>query len=275
MRNLDKYYTQSSIADNLVGDFYINFKALTGVDIEKIFFIEPSAGKGAFIWSVRNLGLSILGIDLEPASDKIIRADFLCDDKIFDRVPQKDKNKKLVIIGNPPFGFASHTAVKFFNRAAARAFMIAFIVPRTFRKISIQKKLDKNFHLILDKDLPRNSFLKNDKPHDVPCAWQIWKRDVHKRQQVSIPDVSHLITYTIPDAADFAMRRVGGRAGSVLSVCEAKSISSNYYLKELRSGVKEALQQIDWSVIRNSTVGVRSISKDEIAIALNNQSQSK
>jgi hypothetical protein len=64
------------------------------------------------------------------------------------------ENKKYLIIGNPPFGKSSSIAIKFFNKAALFSECIAFILPRTFKRISIQNRLDLNFSLIYTKDLP-------------------------------------------------------------------------------------------------------------------------
>jgi len=64
------------------------------------------------------------------------------------------ENKKYLIIGNPPFGRSSSIAIKFFNKAALFSDCIAFILPRTFKRVSIQNRLDLNFSLIYTKDLP-------------------------------------------------------------------------------------------------------------------------
>ena len=44
-------------------------------------------------------------------------------------------------------------AIKFFNYTAKFSQVIAFIIPKTFRK-NIQNKLDLNFHLLSDIDIP-------------------------------------------------------------------------------------------------------------------------
>ena len=55
-------------------------------------------------------------------------------------------------LGNPPFGKNCSLAIKFFNKAAEFADLIAFIIPRTFKRISIQNKLNLNFSFILFLD---------------------------------------------------------------------------------------------------------------------------
>ena len=71
----------------------------------------------------------------------------------FDYFPPSNKTN-ILVIGNPPFGRVSSLAIKFFNYSAKWANVIAFIIPRTFRKTSIQNKLNNNFHLIYDEEIP-------------------------------------------------------------------------------------------------------------------------
>ena len=57
-------------------------------------------------------------------------------------------------VGNPPFGKFSSLVIKFFNHSDEWSDVIAFIISKTFRKISVQNKLNKYFKLVLDKDIP-------------------------------------------------------------------------------------------------------------------------
>ena len=36
--------------------------------------------------------------------------------------------------------------------------------------------------MICEEDLPPNSFLVNDNPHDVPCVFQIWVKKENERK---------------------------------------------------------------------------------------------
>ena len=258
MKNLDQFYTNPKLAKKYV-DFLLNKYRLKKMDV-----VEPSAGTGAFVNPLREQGVTVSAMDLEPKAPGIKKGNFL--------VGKLEVGERPVaVIGNPPFGRQSNMAVRFFNRAAENnASLIAFIVPRTFRKISIQDKLDKNFWLIHDSDVPGRAFIRNGTPHDVPCAWQVWKRQEKKRPEVPTPDVSGIIRYVSVAAADFALRRVGGRAGIVLPLDngEKYSPSSTFFIHAVRHDAAKLLSSIDWSDIRNSTAGVRSISKREIALEL-------
>lgn len=139
------------------------------------------------------------------------------------------------MIGNPPFGTCSNLAIKFFNKASEVASYITFILPRTFRKESIQRKLNKFFHLIYDEDLPKNSFLVAGKEHDVPTVFQIWKKEKEPKKFEKFDIFSNdYIRWVTKEQAEFVIRRVGGNAGKVFYNTNLKNfnINSNYFCRE-------------------------------------------
>ena len=256
MDRLDQYYTNPQYAEQCVRQLDELY------DLSKHGIVEPSAGAGAFVKPLRALGHKPTALDLDPKSHGIRRADFL-------QSRWWPRSDRIAVVGNPPFGFASNTAIRFFNRAAEHASVIAFILPRTFRKASIQDKLDRNFSLAYDEDVPTRSFILEGSPHDVPCCWQIWEWSERKRPIAKTPDVSNIIQYVPAHQADFGLRRVGGRAGSVLRLEDGPySERTTYFIRAMRNDAAKLLGGIDWSRIRNSTAGVRSISKKEIATEL-------
>lgn len=76
-----------------------------------------------------------------------------------------------MIIGNPPFGKRASVAIEFFNRSSELSNSIAFIVPLQFRKWSVQSKLDPAMRLVLDVNVPEQSF------DGIRCCFQVWKRE--------------------------------------------------------------------------------------------------
>jgi hypothetical protein len=46
-----------------------------------------------------------------------------------------------------------------------------------------------NYHLLFEMDLPKESFLVNDKSYDVPCIFQVWlKKDSQtQKPKTSMP----------------------------------------------------------------------------------------
>ena len=80
----------------------------------------------------------------------------------------------------------SSLAIKFFNHASKWASVIAFILPRTFRRVSIQNKLNLNFHLLHDIDLPTKPCCFT--PHMMAkCCFQIWEKREYLRSKVEQP----------------------------------------------------------------------------------------
>lgn len=128
--------------------------------------IEPSAGSGKFLHSFKYKNKR--GIDITPRSPDILKGDWL---------EYKVEETNFWVVGNPPFGFQSKLAIKFFNHAADNgASIIAFILPSIFKKKTIQNKLNNNYILEFEMDLPPDSFDIDGNTHHVPCVWQIWKR---------------------------------------------------------------------------------------------------
>ena len=266
---LDQFYTSPDVAAQCWR--VLEARAATLVDWDRAQFYEPSAGTGAFLYHMppgRRRGM-----DLEPKARGVEYGDFLKDvspDHL------RASGHVWVVAGNPPFGFAASMAVKFFNHAAQFAEVIAFIVPRTFRKASVINRLDMNFHRVHDSDLPEHAFIREGEPHDVPCAWQVWHKQSKRRKKIEHTDVSNWIRYTDDVThADFALRRVGGRAGQVLRFEEGVdfSPSSTYFIIDLCGWAQEALERADLTKVREQTAGVRSVSKLEIAEALAKEAQ--
>lgn len=159
----DKFYTNDDIAD------YCFTRA---VDMTGYYgsspLVEPSAGGGAFVRAFQKHGFDKFeAYDIAPESDGIIRQDFLCLDRGYDGS---------LCVGNPPFGHRSKLAIEFFNKCAEFSDAIAFVIPVTFDKWSVQSKLDGDFKLISSKRLPDESFNENGRTYSIRCLFQIWVR---------------------------------------------------------------------------------------------------
>lgn len=231
-------------------------------DIE--YIVEPSAGAASFyeglniLFSTKRKGIFMY--DTNPTSTLVEKKDFF----------NIELDKKTLVVGNPPFGFASSSAIKFFNHAAKyKVKLIAFILPKTFKKDSIKDKLDSNYTLFYEEDCPKNSFIVDGKIHDVPTVFQIWRFSETMRPKLSWSAENKWIEYTTPDKADFCIRRVGGKTGQVLEGDpHSFSRESTYFCREKVVGVKKVINNINFNEFCDSTVGVRSLSKSEIHKAL-------
>lgn len=250
---LDQFYTAPSIAQACY-DKVCQKYSLDNFDL----VLEPSAGSGAFY----NLfpKNKRYGLDLEPKCDGVVKMDF------FDYIPPSDA--KIITIGNPPFGKIASLATKFFNQSAQFSDVIAFVIPKTFKKRSLQNRLDLNFHLVHSEDLPKNSFVLNDEPYDVPCCFQIWEKRARKRKRKVVDLKNEIFDFVSKDEADFAVRRVGGRTGKCQSDLEKAAEVSHYFLKIKKRSIKKRklmsfIDSLDVAEIINATAGVKSISKPE------------
>lgn len=240
---LDQYYTRQDVAERLYSVFKEHF------DPNLYQMVEPSAGTGSFL---KLLPPGSLAYDVDPKYPGIQTADFL---KI-----EIESDREIVIIGNPPFGKNASMAVRFFNRAARRANVIAFIVPRTFRKASIVNRLDRHFHLLREEPVPSNAFLFNSKPYNVPAVFQIWVRRRARREHWSVETKHPDFDFTTPVRAEFAVQRVGARAGRVHHDFTA-SPSSHYFIS---GNVERIMKQLDFASVTGNVAGNPSLSKAEI-----------
>jgi len=260
----DQFYTNPELAAKLV-DFTVR-----ALPVERrALLLEPSAGTGAFLVPMKKHGRAI-GLDIDPKHGWVKEGNFLeSSSKDFGGL----RTDEVCVIGNPPFGFAANLAVLFFNHAATMADTIAFIVPRTFRKASVHNKLNLNFWLFDDQDVGKDAFIFQDEAYDVPCCFQIWERRDRKRVKVKLEE-SPLFTFTTPDDADFAVRRVGGGAGKTVDADGTKP-PSHHYIKASHGVVVAKLRAmidgLNFDKEKNATAGVRSISKQEFVAKTNKE----
>lgn len=247
-RALDQHYTNKGVARDCVEFVRMH------CGIAAYQFVEPSAGDGSFFVV---LPKGSIGIDVDPKYPGIITADFLS--------LEIESARPVFTIGNPPFGRNSELAIRFFNHAASFSEGIGLVVPRTFRKAWVLRRLDRHFHLICEVALPRDAFLFRGKPFDVPAVFQIWMRSAILRDlphtESSHPDFD----FTGREDADFALQRVGANAGQVHHNLKLKD-SSHYFVRANATGVEATMLalQPEFAEIASNTAGNPSLAKTEI-----------
>lgn len=256
LNQFDQYFTQPETAKMCWG--YLH--QLKGLPLHEFSqYLEPSVGEGAFFLLMPESRR--LGVELAPPVNcchpSVIEADFL------DFTPEQSN---LVTVGNPPFGRNSSTAIKFFNHAAKFSCLIAFILPRSFKKVSIQSKLSSDFHLIGQFDLPPSSFLMEGQPYDVPCCFQVWEKKEIRRAPYIPLNACTDFSFVTPDLADVAIRRVGRQAGKVRRDFAGFSKTSHFFIKYHKEDktVLDILTNLDFTQIKQQTAGPFSVSKHEI-----------
>lgn len=249
---LDKFYTKPDIAKY----------CLSFLQLEKYStIIEPSAGSGAF----SNLIPNVTAYDLHPEQETIIKQNWLTVN--FTR----DTRNPILVVGNPPFGEQNKLAVDFINHSATFAHTIAFILPLSFMKESVQKSLDPYLHLQNWVILPKKSFILNGKEYHVPCVFQIWEHKDCLRTTPATPTPVGFSFIPYSKNPDFYLQRIGGKAGTVGLQWEHRSLQSNYFVK-VHEGyeVEEIMEDFRKLTFpyKNYGVGPRSISKKEVLLEL-------
>lgn len=255
-KTTDKYYTSKTAVKECMK--LVNNKIKIGpTDL----CVEPSAGNGSFIESIKSMFTNYKFYDLEPDNMEIIKQDYLTFD-----YSELHKEGKIHIIGNPPFGRQSSLAIKFIKKSCEFANTISFILPKSFKKESLKKCFPLNFHLETEYDLPNDSFLVDDKSYNVPCVFQIWvKKDTHRLLPIKYVPFKYQFVKKDVDH-DISFRRVGINAGDINRITEQKSEQSHYFIKfdnVLTDDLFNKLYNINYSC-KDNTVGPRSISKQEL-----------
>lgn len=250
---LDRFYTPDDIVQ----------KCLSIINLDQYdCIIEPSAGTGSFL---KYLPETTYAYDIEPNGKAITKQDWFTLDKT------QFKGNKILVIGNPPFGEQNRLAIKFFNEAAKFCDTIAFILPLSFKKDSIQNNLNLSFSLENEIILNEVSFnVKNEYELKVPCVFQVWVKTNKQRKKVSLKTTSDLFDFTTADKADFRIQRVGGNAGKA-SFDLNRAASSNYFIKNKSDKTNEEfvnfVNQLNFPSIE-FTVGPKSLSKGELVAVI-------
>lgn len=230
---LDKYYTKKEVAEHCYN------KAIEVIGKENITeIVEPSAGAGAFL----ELDKDMIGYDIEPEHDRIIKADFIT-------LPLQYKEGRL-FLGNPPYGRCLNLAQKFYKKCVNLGDYIAFILPIS--------QLNNNtsmfeFDLIYSEDLGEEKYTDRK----LHCVFNIYKRNakgvLNKRPSKTIKD----ITIIRQDSkgykeAPFDIRMCywgNGSAGKILK--DGESYSGEYKIKinneERKEEIKEFIETFDWN----------------------------
>ena len=266
----DKFYTKPEVAKKCVEEW----KKLN-IPKEHNLVIEPSAGCGSFTNLIHEW--SSISYDIAPAHEKVREQDFLkLDLNLCFHMPCH-------YIGNPPFGRQSSLAKKFIKKIceAHNTKTFSFILPKSFKKESMQRCIPLNFHLVSQIDIEMDAFTVDGKDYNVPCVFQVWEKRDTAREVSPILEPKGYEFVKRKEEATFALRRVGVYAGKMIDMLqdginfEQLSDQSHYYIKfnktisfEDRDKFKENYYNtITWN--HDNTVGPKSIGKQEFIRELN------
>lgn len=246
----DKFYTKKEVVDTCLEVFYKH------VSVED-FVIEPSAGDGAFLNSLKHKNK--IGYDLEPENEGIIQSNW------FDVIPEHG----CVILGNPPFGIRNVLTNEFIKHSSKYAKMIAFVLPSVYRKETMQKVFSGDWSLIEDIELPRNGFTLNGEDYHVPCIFQIWKNtkyyecNINLRESVKVKKTTDHFVFSKKENSDIFL--FGASPSKIISPQNVGQTNRGYYLS-CNNQVSETISNIDWKSVGLSSVngGVSWFTKQQI-----------
>jgi hypothetical protein len=255
----EQYYTPKPLALELVAQIETVLGPLAGKTV-----LEPAGGTGAFIEAVQSVGVTkVISFDIEPLHELVSVGDFL---------DQEITEQNLITVSNPPFGRNNSLSIPFFNHAAKVSDAICFIVPRSWRKWSVQNRLDQNFHLVRDDDLTINYVDVNGQDAHAKdrlrtCV-QYWERKSKLRPIVKVKDMG-IIERTTPELADAAMTLFGYNCGKLSTDFERRKVSTQMYLKFKHPKAKKAIENSDFSKFYMNTAYTEALSLPEINYVLN------
>jgi hypothetical protein len=255
---LDKFYTKPEVASFLVKELK-NIVDLSSYDL----ILEPSAGNGSFSNLFKNNN-ALVSLDINPENNDILEMDFLT------YVPPPEK-KKILLIGNPPFGQRNQLTKHFLKHAQTFSGLdtIAFILPNVFKKETNQKQLNQHFKLIKIIPLPENSFIFNNQSYHVECSFFVFSKNG------SYPD---LRTKLISCTKDFAIVNKNqeydfftfGSAPHKLIIYPETPNKNNrgYYIKctyaDNKNNIIDRFKSLKWTGHSSVSGGVWWLTKNEL-----------
>lgn len=260
----EEYFTPPSLAASCVDLVDTHFPLSEFGSV-----VEPSAGSGAFYELLPPD--SRIGIDIAPKHPDVLESDFL------DWAPSPGHDR-ILTIGNPPFGQRAAIAVRFLEHACKFSDVVAFILPRSFKKYTFQNRVPRYFHLVDSLDC--EEFVgPNGGPVSVKAVFQIWERRSYHRRIEMLPDShpdfrmkhGHLSRLTAEQLLDlranfeFTIPQVGSdfRPRDVMAV----SRGSHWFIQPMVPGVRARFEELDFSFLENMNTAHTSLSKRDIIAA--------
>lgn len=256
----EQYYTPSWLAKEILERSCRHIS-----DYKSRVFLEPAGGTGSFVMAAIELGFrDIVAMDIEPKHPSVTLGDFL---------HKKIDLSGAICVTNPPFGRNNALSVPFFNQAAKYSELIAFVVPRSWRKWTVLNRLDKSFFLADDWDLNIDYVdEEGNETHGVgnlrTCV-QVWVKDpVKRRLPVRIPD-HNIIQKVSPKEADVSFTLFGYGCGTVKEEFPRVPNSTQTFFKLIHPRALEALRAVDFSRFYNHTAYTEALGMQEINFLLN------
>jgi len=257
----EAYFTSPKLAAECVR-FLGGFVALPSFD----YVLEPAAGNGVFIDALPGL---VIGLDINPRRDNIVRGDF------FAYSPPAGRG---LVVGNPPFGQRGALAIRFLNRAMEFASVVAFILPRSFKKHAFLNRVNRAFHLLGQFDC-EDFVLPDGSPMKVKCVFQVWQRRPELRPLIELAtshpdfDLKHFhLSRTSDTKLRAAMQHYDFAIAQVGQDFKPKTINllykgSHWFVRANVAGVRRRFEQLDFGFLDGLNTAHKSLSRKDIVAA--------
>ena len=260
----EAYFTTDELAKRCVE--FVN--AILPLD-QFSYILEPSAGAGAFVRALPSG--KVVAIDLEPRAEGIECCDFF-------RFEPPFFQPNVLVIGNPPFGQRGSLAIRFLDRAMEFASVVAFILPRSFRKHTFLNRIDPQFHLLGEFDCA-DFVLPTGEPVAVNCVFQVWQKQATLRALVELPtehedfEMKHFhLSRTSREEFeraereyDFAIAQVG--ANFAPKKIQGLTAGSYWFIKAKGEAVPRVFERLDFDFLDGLNPAHKSLSKKDIIAA--------
>jgi predicted RNA methylase len=260
----DRFYTATYVAADLIKKFN-SYSNLDSYDL----IIEPSAGQGSFSNELKSYK-NVVCLDIDETTPWL-HNDFLT-------WTPNIKYNNILVIGNPPFGKKGNKAIQFINHAFEFATDVVFILPKSFVKTSMIKRLDAHIKPELILSIPDNAFYINTiegiKEYSVPTV-AIWYKKVltYTRSYPEITESEYFKFVKKNDDHDFMLRRIGKNAGRA-ELSKPDSYIGHYYIKMKTEVVVDqvinAINKYGKFNIKEFSTGPLSLPKRETQIEIIN-----
>jgi hypothetical protein len=240
--DVDAYMTDPSVGAHLVAVMKTKI-AEEGIPADELWWLECCAGSGNILQHMPPDRRR--GIDINPLAPDIRRADFLR--------YELDQTVSWVVLTNPQFSDDGPTQI--FNHAAAQGVQaIGLVVPAHLRSDKAQwvNRLDPFYWCIHDELLPKDSFLRNGKPHDVPARFQIRVRRATRREplkeRTEHPDLIWVPRSRSNEATIWICRR-GPDIGDIIEAIGTRKPPEDYYGIRCSNDAVMILRSIRWRAV--------------------------
>lgn len=194
----DKYYTGKG---NATVSFSLLDKWIKELKLKDVVIVDPAAGDGKLMDAV--IDYPVLGFDLFPEREDIVKNDFLENYEVLD--------SNSVVFMNPPFGNRGKLCKEFIANSLEFCDLVGCIVPNSFVKVKkniLNKeyqvldyiKLDSKDFTILEEEYEVNTFfLIISRPQKkYPAVTEIVIEDFTPETETEIPTHKDFVDKIIP-----------------------------------------------------------------------------